>query len=108
MKYRELTTAVQAVLDEEWNRTGKRISKNDAEMTVSVWTRDGVILKHGKPRSPSAYYTLHPDLLPAGLPPDLRDAVESVVDGSANPEELEFGGGGEVVELGQNSPDSLD
>jgi len=108
MKYRELTTAVQAVLDEEWNRTGKRISKNDAEMTVSVWARDGVILKHGKPRSPSAYYTLHPDLLPDGLPPDLRDAAESVVDGSANPEELEFGGGGEVVELGQNSPDSLD
>jgi len=34
--------------------------------------------------------------------------VESVVDGSANPQELEFGGGGEVVELGQKSPDSID
>lgn len=96
MKYTELRTAVQNTLERE---SGKRASKNQAEQMVDCWKREGVLVFHGKPKSPTGYYTLHPDLHPDGLPLNLRDAVEQTTTRPPSPEELGFGGGVELVRL---------
>lgn len=95
MRYAELKIAVQNTLEQE---SGKKVSRSMSEQTVDVWKKEGVIVFHGKPKSPTGYYTLHPDLHPDALPLHIREAVEQSATRPPS-EELGFGGGVELVRL---------